>query len=309
MQLFKKTNFDFVGKRYYAYVFSGVLLIAGIVSLVAHKGPRLGIDFTGGSLVQVGFTKPVPLGDIRAAVTGAGYGDAELQQSEDGKTLMIRAQQGKGSADSLSRELQQLFVAKFPDAVDSNPSISIQRAEYVGPAVGNQLADQAQQAIGVATLLIILYVAFRFRSWLWGFCSIVAVVHDVVSIIGIFSILNKEITVTVVAGILTLAGYSMNDTIVIYDRMRENLRLSRKENLKDIINRSINETLSRTVMTSMTVMISLLVLFFFGGNVIHDFAFAMLWGVFVGSYSSIFVAAPIIYEWQSRHDAKRTGKK
>jgi len=309
MQLFKKTNFDFVGKRYYAYAFSGVLLIAGIVSLVAHKGPRLGIDFTGGSLVQIGFTKPVPLGDIRSTVTGAGYGDAELQQSEDGKTLMIRAQQGKGSADSLSRQLQQLFVAKFPDAIDPNPSTSIQRAEYVGPAVGNQLADQAQQAVGVATLLIILYVAFRFRSWLWGFCSIVAVVHDVVSIIGIFSILNKEITVTVVAGILTLAGYSMNDTIVIYDRMRENLRLSRKESLKDIINRSINETLSRTVMTSMTVMISLLVLFFFGGNVIHDFAFAMLWGVFVGSYSSIFVAAPIIYEWQSRQDAKRIGKK
>jgi preprotein translocase SecF subunit len=135
---------------------------------------------------------------------------------------------------------------------------------------------------------------------LWGFCSIVAVVHDVLSIVGIFSILNKEITVTVVAGILTLAGYSMNDTIVIYDRMRENLRFSRKETLGEIINRSVNETLSRTIMTSMTVAITLLVLFFFGGEVIHDFSFAMLWGVFVGSYSSIFVAAPIIYEWQAR---------
>src|SRR6185436_14113984 len=147
-----------------------------------------------------------------------------------------------------------------------------------------------------ASVLIIIYVGFRFRSALWGACSIVAVIHDVLSIIGIFSILDKEITVTVVAGILTLAGYSMNDTIVIYDRMRENLRLSRKESLADIINRSVNETLSRTIMTSMTVALTLIVLFFFGGEVIHDFAFAMLWGVFVGSYSSIFVAAPIIYE-------------
>src|SRR5205823_5158842 len=140
---------------------------------------------------------------------------------------------------------------------------------------------------------------FRFRSTLWGVCSIAALVHDVLSVVGIFSILNKEITVTVVAGILTLAGYSMNDTIVVYDRMRENLRLSKKESLGEVINRSVNETLSRTIVTSMTVAITVAVLFFFGGSVIHDFAFAMLWGVFVGSYSSVFVAAPIIYEWQS----------
>ena len=162
------------------------------------------------------------------------------------------------------------------------------------------LAAQALSAILWASVLIIVYVGFRFRSTLWGVCSIVAVVHDVLSIIGIFSILNKEVTVTVVAGILTLAGYSMNDTIVIYDRMRENLRYSKKETMGELINRSVNETLSRTIMTSMTVAITLLVLFFFGGEVIHDVAFAMLWGVFVGSYSSIFVAAPIILEWQGR---------
>ena len=143
---------------------------------------------------------------------------------------------------------------------------------------------------------------------LWGICSIAALVHDVLSVVGIFSILNKEMSVTVVAGILTLAGYSMNDTIVIYDRMRENLRLSRKETLAEIINRSINETLSRTIMTSMTVAITVAVLFFFGGPVIHDFSFAMLWGVFVGSYSSVFVAAPIIYQWQARKDDPAVGR-
>jgi len=309
MQLFKKTDFDFVGKRYYAYAFSILLLGAGFASLGIKKGPHLGIDFTGGSLVQMAFEKSVPMSDLRTVLSNAGYPDAELQASAESKSVMIRVPQGKTSADTLSRDFHKLFLEKLPGSVVTDPGKAIERAEYVGPAVGSALAEQARNAILWASLLIILYVAFRFKSWIWGLCSIVAVVHDVFSIIGIFSILNKEITVTVVAGILTLAGYSMNDTIVIYDRMRENLRLSRKESLKDIINRSINETLSRTVMTSMTVTISLLVLFFFGGEVIHDFSFAMLWGVFVGSYSSIFVAAPIIYEWQSRQDAKRTGKK
>jgi preprotein translocase SecF subunit len=209
--------------------------------------------------------------------------------------VIVRVPKGPSSIDTLSKDLQKLIQEKI-----QGTEPVIERAEFVGPAVGRDLADKAMAAIFWASVLIIFYVAFRFRSTLWGVCSIVAVVHDVFSIVGIFSILNKEITITVVAGILTLAGYSMNDTIVIYDRMRENLRLSKKETLGEIINRSINETLSRTVMTSMTVAITLLVLFFFGGEVIHDFSFAMLWGVFVGSYSSIFVAAPIIYEWQSR---------
>jgi preprotein translocase SecF subunit len=193
---------------------------------------------------------------------------------------------------------------KFPNAAPV-----VERAEYVGPAVGRALKEQAFWAIIWALVLIIIYVAFRFRSMLWGTCSIVALVHDVLSVVGIFSILDKEISITVVAGILTLAGYSMNDTIVIYDRMRENLRLSRKEPLDQLINRSINETLSRTIMTSLTVAIVVAVLFFFGGSVIHDFAFAMLYGVFVGSYSTIFVASPIIYEYYIVQEKKRLAAK
>jgi preprotein translocase subunit SecF len=296
MQIFQKTNFDFMGKRYIAYAVSAVLLLSGVVSLVMKGGPKLGIDFTGGTLVQLGFKQNVPLAELRGLLASDHYGDAELQDFPEAKSVIIRVPRSQTSAVLLGQEMQKIVAEKFPG---SEPDV--QRAEYVGPAVGRALANQAFMAIVWATVLIIIYVAIRFRSTLWGVCSIAALVHDVLSVVGMFSILNKEISVTVVAGILTLAGYSMNDTIVVYDRMRENLRLSKKEDLGQIINRSINETLSRTIMTSMTVAITVAVLFFFGGTVIHDFAFAMLWGVFVGSYSSIFVAAPIIYEWQSRN--------
>ncbi len=293
MQVFKKTNIDFIGMRYWAYAFSGLIIGAGLVSLFMKGGPKLGIDFTGGNLVQLSFKKDIPMQDVRSILTASGYGDAEIQAITGRPSVIIRVPKGPSSVDSLAKDFQKAMQDKIPG---SDPVID--RAEFVGPAVGRELADQALSAIAWASVLIIFYVGFRFRSTLWGVCSIVAVVHDVLSIVGIFSILHKEITVTVVAGILTLAGYSMNDTIVIYDRMRENLRLSKKETLAEIINRSVNETLSRTIMTSMTVALTLLVLFFYGGEVIHDFTFAMLWGVFVGSYSSIFVAAPIIYQFQ-----------
>ncbi|MFA5975854.1 MAG: protein translocase subunit SecF [Elusimicrobiota bacterium] len=300
MQLFKKTNIDFIGKRYYAFAFSAVLLLSGIVSLVVKGGPKLGIDFTGGTLVQLGFQTVVPMSELRVALAQKGYPDAELQDFQTEKSVIIRVPKSEKSATVLGEELTEAVRSQF---VGSAPIV--QRAESVGPAVGRALTNQALSAIIWATILIIIYVGFRFRSTLWGVCSIAALLHDVLSVVGIFSIMNKEISVTVVAGILTLAGYSMNDTIVIYDRMRENIRLSKKETLAEIINRSVNETLSRTIMTSMTVAITVLVLFLFGGSVIHDFAFALLWGVFVGSYSSIFVAAPIIYEWQARRDRKR----
>jgi preprotein translocase subunit SecF len=295
MQLFKKTNFDFIKFRYPAYAVSAVILVASIVSLVAKGGPKLGIDFTGGTLVQLGFKTDVPTKELRNVLTAAGHPDAELQEFPADKSVIIRVPKTEKTAPALGEEFAKVVGEKVPG---SDPIV--QRAEYVGPAVGRALSEQAFWALFWAAILIIIYVAIRFRSMLWGLCSIVALVHDVISVVGIFSILNKDITVTVVAGILTLAGYSMNDTIVVYDRMRENLRLSRKEGLAELINRSVNETLSRTVMTSVSVILAVLVLFFWGGSVIHDFAFAMLWGVVVGSYSSIFVAAPIIYEWQSR---------
>ena len=295
MQLFKKTHFDFIGKRYPAFALSSILLLAGIVSLVMKGGPKLGIDFTGGYLVQIDFKESVALKDLRNQFTQKGYADAELQDFSGEKSVIIRLPKSEKSVEALGKDLLEVVQAQYP-----NSGATVSRAEYVGPAVGRSLANQAMMAIVWATVLIILYVAFRFRSMLWGICSIAALVHDVLSVVGIFSILNKEITVTVVAGILTLAGYSMNDTIVVYDRMRENLRLSKKESLSEIINRSVNETLSRTIMTSMTVAITVFVLFQWGGPVIHDFALSLLLGVIVGTYSSIFVASPVVVEWNLR---------
>ncbi len=301
MQLFQKTNFDFMGVRRYAYLISLALLLVGVASLVKKGGPHLGIDFTGGSVVQLAFSAPLPLKDIREALTNSGFANADLQSVSEGKGVIIRVPKGTQAADTVGRDIYQLMQAKFPQNL-ATADVAIERAEYVGPAVGRHLTDQALSAIVWASILIILYIAFRFRSLAWGTCSIVAMVHDVIVIIGLFSILDKEITITVVAGILTLAGYSLNDTIVVYDRIRENLYLSRKEDFATLINRSINETLSRTVVTSLSVIMVLCVLFFLGGDVIHDFSFAMLTGVLIGTYSSIFVAAPLIYEFQRKRE-------
>jgi len=299
MRLFQKTNFDFMGKRYMAYAISLSILGVGVASLVKKGGPRLGIDFTGGSVVQLGFKTPQALADLRKALEDGGYKSVDLQSVSDGAGLIVRIPKGEQAADTVGSNVYKVLSQRLPDALDV-PEKAIERAEYVGPAVGRHLTDQALGAIFWASILIILYVAFRFRSLTWGFTSIVAMVHDVVCLVGIFSIFNKEITITVVASFLTLAGYSLNDTIVVYDRMRENLRLSRKEDLFSLINRSINETLSRTVVTSISVIMVLCVLFFFGGDVIHDFSFAMLIGILIGTYSSIFVAAPLIYEFQGK---------
>lgn len=303
MRLFQKTNFDFMGKRYVAYAISATLLGAGITSLVLKGGPKLGIDFTGGSVVQLAFKSPQPLDRIRPSLEKGGYPSVDLQSIADGAGVIVRVPKGAQAADTVGQDVYRILKEQLPEALDT-PDKAIERAEYVGPAVGRHLTDQALGAIFWASLLIILYVAFRFRSLVWGFTSIIAMIHDVITVVGVFSILNKEVTITVVASILTLAGYSLNDTIVVYDRMRENLHLSRKEDLFSLINRSINETLSRTVVTSISVIMVLCVLYFFGGDVIHDFSFAMLIGILIGTYSSIFVAAPMIYEIQNKKTSK-----
>lgn len=304
MQLFKKTNFDFIGKRRYAYAISLLLIASGAASMIKKGGPRLGIDFTGGSLVQIALQSPLEMATIRAALAKNGFAGVDLQGVGEGHAVIVRVPKGEQSADTVAHKIYEILHGEFPGALSSDTALAIERAEYVGPAVGRALTDQTLGAVFWSSVLIIVYVGFRFRSLLWGFCSIVATLHDVLTVVGLFSILNKELTITVVAAVLTLAGYSMNDTIVVYDRMRENLRFSRKEDLRSLINRSINETLSRTVMTSMSVIFALWVLFFFGGDVIHDFAFAMLVGILIGTYSSIFVAAPIIYEFQKKSAAQ-----
>ena len=293
IQIIKKTNIDFVGKRYIFFALSAALLLSGLVSLIVKKGPRWGLDFTGGNLVEVKFETAPSVDDVRKALTAAGLVSFEIQ-SVSGHGVIVRAQlsrEGEAKEDmglKIQTALEQSFADKKP---------VIMRKEFVGPTVGRHLFKQTGLAFLLTFVGIIVYVGFRFHAPLWGAAGVVALVHDVFATIGIFSIMDKEITVTVVAALLTIAGYSINDTIVIFDFMREKMRLLRTEPLEKVINLSINDTLSRTLITNLTVFLVVLTLFFFGGEMIHDFAFAMVFGAIVGTYSTIGIAAAIIFEY------------
>jgi len=300
IQFFKKTNFDFVGIRKVFFGLSGTLILISIFSIFFHRGLNYGIDFTGGTLVQLKFSRHIPLSDVRSVLSKNGI-NCELQDFPQQNSIIIRIK--KGADEDISKKIVEICKSDIPN----NP-FELERTEYVGPTIGKHLINQAFFALFWSFVGIIIYVAFRFRSGIWGFAGVIAIIHDVFITVGLFSVLNREISITVIAALLTLAGYSINDTIVIFDRMRENLRLYRKETLYQLINRSVNETLSRTIITSLTVFLVLLSLFFLGGEVIHDFSLALLFGVIIGSYSTIFVAAPVVYEWEIRKTAIKNVK-
>ena len=295
LHLIPKTNIDFIGKRYFFFCFTGLLLLSGIISLTLKGGPRWGLDFTGGTLVEVKFKDPLSLEEVRKALTSANIPSFEIQ-SVSGQGYIIRTQLVAGK-DNKDQDVGVAIVSAITQSFP-NESVDILRKEFVGPSVGKHLGRQTLTAFLLTFVGIIIYVGFRFRSGVWGVSGVFALVHDVLATVGVFSMCNKEISVTVVAALLTIAGYSITDTIVIYDFMRERLRMRKTESMGELINRSLNETLSRTIITSLTVFMVSVVLFFFGGEVIHDFAFAMVFGVAIGTYSSIAVAAPMIYEWE-----------
>ncbi len=299
LQIIPKTNIDFIGKRYVFFAISIAVLAAGTFSLVMKKGPKWGLDFTGGTLVEVKFQQPPTLDDVRKSLD-AKLGSFELQSVTGQGVIIIRTQLKDGVAQDQGQAILQALGQSFP-----GQEITILRKEFVGPTVGRHLIRQTSWAFLLTFLGIIVYVAFRFHSGVWGASGVIAIIHDVFATVGIFSILDKDITVTIVAALLTIAGYSINDTIVVFDFMRERLRLRRSESMAEMINRSINDTLSRTIITNLTVFLVVLTLYFFGGDVIHDFAFAMVFGAIVGTYSSIAVAAPIIYEWDRIRNAKK----
>ncbi|HOW27746.1 MAG TPA: protein translocase subunit SecF [Elusimicrobiota bacterium] len=299
MEFFKTPNFDFLKVRHYFYALSGVLAAVSIVSLVMHRGPNFSIDFTGGTLIQGFFANPVPMDEIRQTIASIGLEGADLQSVPEHNAVIIRFKRGDKAKDELSNTILEGLNKRFVDN-----KFQIERVEFVGPAVGQHLVKQAFWAIILSMLGIVLYVAFRFKNWIWGVSGVLALAHDVFITVGFFSVTNKEVSLTVIAALLTLAGYSINDTIVIFDRIRENLRARRKESLDVLINRSLNETLSRTIITSFTVFTVLLSLLFFGGQVIHDFSLALTFGVVVGSYSTLFIATPMVYDWQTRRDAR-----
>ena len=288
IELIKKPNIDFLGKRYIAFVFSGILSLLGIWAIISIYTDRanLGIDFAGGTSVQIKFEKTVTLHDIRKAFEQDGLKDFDLQDLPTENKILIRFK--KGEIGGFSEKIINILKNKFPAnkfVVDSTTEI--------GPKVGSKLRNDAIIAIIVAALGILIYVAFRFQ-FKFGIGATIATFHDVLAVLGIFFILGKEINLILITALLTIAGYSLTDTVVVFDRIRENFRLRHKEPIVSVMNLSVNEVLSRTIITSTTVLLTSIALFFFGGEVLHDFSLAMILGVIIGTYSSIFVASPIV---------------
>ncbi|MBI5211716.1 MAG: protein translocase subunit SecF [Elusimicrobia bacterium] len=293
MQIIPKTNFDFVGNRWKLFAVS-IALVAGSVVALLTKGIVYGIDFTGGTAIQVTFERPIGLGEVRKALEGAGAPDAALQSFAKTNTFSMRLKSAEQSATDIEKTL-----AAVQREVGAN-KFRVESQEYVGPAVGRHLYRQAMWAVILSLLGIVVYIAFRFENPIWGLAGVVALGHDVLATVGLFAVTGCEVDLLIVSALLTIAGYSINDTIVIFDRMREVMKLYRHEPLDVIINRSINETLSRTVITNGTVFTVVIILFLLGGKVIHNFAMAMVFGAAVGTYSTIAIASPMVYEWYFR---------
>jgi preprotein translocase SecF subunit len=320
MRLIRETNYDFMSKRYAAFIFSLAIIVPGIISMVARGGLNLGVDFTGGTQVEVqvlstsGGPADVPIEKVRQAVAAAGFDNRAIQKAGGGEVndFLIHVQgtaKGAGVAndETSGRHVAEAILAQLKQTFpDLKPEV--RQVQAVGPKVGSELKTAALQAVLASILLVLIYVAFRFE-FRFGVATIVAATHDVLFVLGLFSLLNKEMTLTVIAAFLTLVGYSVNDTIVVFDRIREELKLRQKRDAYPVIfNSAINKTLSRTLLTGVTTLLVLLSLFFAGGEVVHDFAWVLLIGIVVGTYSSIFVAAPMVVEWQKRSDERAAAK-
>ncbi len=313
MELIKaKTQIDFMGKFKMAMIISVALILGGIASIAIHGGLKYGIDFEGGTLVQLKFSKAPSIDSIRSGLkqivvpdksSNSGFvtidmSGGTIQEFGSPDTILIRVER----ADS---ELKEIGTA-IKDELEKKgfSGIVVERVEMVGPKVGKDLRMKALLSIVYAIIGIVIYISWRFE-FQYAIAAIIALIHDVLVTMGAFSVLDKEFTLVIVAAFLTIIGYSLNDTIVVFDRIRENTRRKSKESLSDVINSSINQTLSRTLLTSGTTLLVVVALFFLGGEIIHDFSFALLVGVVVGTYSSIFIASVFLVYWESRAHPKK----
>lgn len=303
IELIKKPNIDFMGKRKYAFAFSAIIAGLGIFALiqVALGHGNLGIDFAGGTSVQVKFSQHVPLDKIRSALEKADLRGFDLQDLPTENKILIRVKKKEetlgGFSEKIIGSLKENFAADEP-VIDS--------VTEIGPKVGERLRSDAAVAIIAATLGLLVYVAFRFQ-FRFGVGATIATFHDVLAVFGVFYVLNKEINLIIISALLMIAGYSLTDTVVVFDRIRENLRGRLKESVNEVVNKSINEVLTRTIIVSLTTLLAALALFFFGGEVIHDFSLAITLGILVGTYSSIFVASPIVLLWGEKKILSRKG--
>jgi preprotein translocase subunit SecF len=301
LQILHNINVDWMGRRAIAYTISGAFILISILSLVLHGGPRYGVDFTGGTLIEVSVSPAPTVDDVRRTIEGAGIEGAEIQRLEKPEYFLVRMGVGQGGKDPAPT------VRGALERSHEGSTVEIRRVESVGPRVGGELRGAALKAVFMALGLILIYVAIRY-DWRYSFGAVAALFHDVFIAFGAVSLTNRELTLTVVAALLTIAGFSINDTIVVFDRIRERKHALRKEPPEKVMNMAVNETLSRTVITSLTVALTTLSLFLFGGEVIHDFSFTMLVGVVFGTYSSVYVASALALDtqlWLERQGKKK----
>lgn len=293
LEILGKTNIDFMGKRKFAFIFSGIMVLLGILALIqiGWGSANLGIDFAGGTAVQLKFDQPIRIDEARKALEANGLGNAELQEFGQDNKLLIRVKASTTIEEKTAERVVEVFKKEF-----ASNNFVVDSSTEIGPTIGKKLQEDAMIAIFVSFVGIILYVAARFE-FRFGVAAALATFHDVLAVLGAFYILDKEITLLVVTALLTLAGYSLTDTVVVFDRIRENLRMRRREKEETVINNAVNQVLSRTIVTSLTVVLVLVPLTLAGGEVLHDFSLALLWGVIFGTYSSVFVASPLLLLW------------
>ena len=300
LQIFVDPQFDFIGKRRWAYLASVVFILIGLGSMVAKGGLRYGIDFSGGTLIQVRFERAVPVERIRASLERIQLGESVIQEFGEPREFILRLPLAETSAEAVTRRVQE--------ALGADPALGkaeIRRVEFVGPQVGRYLQIQALYAVLSSMAGILIYIAIRF-DLKGGLASVAAIIHDVLVCLGAMSVTNREMSLPVLAALLTIIGYSVNDTIVAYDRVRENRGkgLRRGQPFATQINAAINQTLSRTVLTALTVFFSTVVLFLFGGKVLEDLAFVLTVGVITGTYSTVYIAGSLIVEWTAWWEGK-----
>lgn len=296
MRLFKNTNYDFLGKRKIAITISMVVIMAGLLSILVKGGLNLSIDFTGGTIAQLKFEEPVDLSELRSMLKEQDLGNVSIVAFGDENEVLIKT---AASGTIVEQKLNNAFSGK---------NFETRRIESVGPKIGKELSKTAVRAILVALLLILIYIAFRFDFY-YAIGAVVALLHDILVTLGVFSLFNLEINLEIIAAFLTIVGYSLNDTIVVFDRIRENIKALSREKLDNIVNKALNGTISRTLITSFTTLLVVLILFIIGLSIIQLFAFALIIGVVVGTYSSIYIASPVMVYFENRAGRKMKKKK
>ena len=306
MQIIKDSKIDFMNNTRFTILLSGALILAGIFSLIINNGPKLSIDFKGGTLIAVQYTKPININDLRSQLKNVNingqsfdFSTSEIKHFGDNSNVSVRIANLENEPEKFSQNFIDILKNIYPDALPEDKDDFILSIDKVSPKVGSELSGKAIMAIIYAITLILIYISFRFE-FTYAIGAIAAIAHDVIITLGVFSILGYEISLSVIAAFLTIVGYSLNDTIVVFDRIRENMKSLKRESVVSIVNKSINESLSRTIITSLTTLFVVLTLYFFGGEVIHYFSFALIVGVLIGTYSSIFVASLIVVYMQPK---------